>query len=83
MTSVRVIWGPPAFGYDMAVAQQHEAMNLVDLLVRLLDESEDGRGGNALGFGTATRQREFSIIGSNSRPGWICTKKRDADDCEC
>ena len=42
------VGGPPAFGDDVAVAEDHEAVHAVDLGVEGFDEVEEGARGDAL-----------------------------------
>lgn len=43
-----VVGGPPGFGDDFAVTQEHEAMERVDVLIGGLEEVGDGLGGDCL-----------------------------------
>ena len=42
---------PPAFGDDVTVPEQHEAVQVLDGALGAVDEGSDGGAGNALGFG--------------------------------
>ena len=44
MRSLRIVGRPPALGDDFAMPDEHEAVKRIDLLIRRLDESEDGCG---------------------------------------
>jgi len=39
----RLEWGPPAFGDHLPVAQQHDAMHSVDLLIEGIDKRKESR----------------------------------------
>src|SRR5688572_25761498 len=47
---------PPAFGYDMAVADEHKTVHCVHLFVRGFDKLANGRGPNALRLRSAAWQ---------------------------
>lgn len=53
---LRGVGVPPGFGDDVAMAEEHEAVEGVDVFVGGLDEGEDGGGGDALGFGGGARE---------------------------
>ena len=54
---VRCVGLPPSLGHDRAVAQQHEAVQIADLRVDVIDEIEDVLGCHALRLWGAVRQR--------------------------
>src|SRR5262249_59174990 len=54
--SAGIIGPPPTLGDHAAVADQHETVHRVDLLVGCLNEGEDVRRRYALGLGRAARE---------------------------
>ena len=51
MQTVRFVWLPPALGYDGAVPQDHEAVQLDARFRHLVEEGTDRTGREPLGFG--------------------------------
>ena len=52
-----LIGSPPPFSNDMAVPENHEAVERVDIFIGSVNEGEDGGTGDALRFGGAARER--------------------------
>lgn len=76
MRAVGVIRRPPAFGYDPAVAQNHDAVQGVDGVLGGIQESEYGAGGDTLGFGCAALQGRR---GDSGTPGDQKEQQGDTD----
>ncbi len=56
MTRAGVVGRPPAFGHDVAMAQEHEAVQRIDVAVGRIDEVENDGRRNALRLGGRARQ---------------------------